>query len=156
MKKIVLSLTMLFTAINVNAQEVYTEIMQLSKKVANDKSKDIETRKIATFKVDELNYMAVKAKELMPDSSARMLDVQAYCMYEFINLYMKRLKEAKKEEDKQVVMTRFTNASLSNSRYNDTDKELVMSYITAPNYITRFSLDTDWEKALADIRKYKW
>ena len=47
----------------------------------------------------------------------------------------------------------FQAASLENSKFFDTDKELVEAYIITPGFITTFSLDTDWEKALADVRR---
>ncbi|MDD7461020.1 MAG: hypothetical protein SO013_04700 [Prevotella sp.] len=153
MKKILFAtLLCCFTVVSASAQDVYKEILRLSKAVAKDTKKDIEARKIATFKVDELQYMAMKTIELMPDSSARVLDVQAYAMYEFVNLFVKRLSEAKKKTDKDIVKTRFMNASINHSRFNDMDKDLVWSYYSNPNYITRFSLDTDWVKALAEVR----
>ena len=53
MKKFLLVLSFAATCVlNTNAQEVYKEILNISEKAANDKTKDIETRKIATFKVD--------------------------------------------------------------------------------------------------------
>ena len=156
MKKILImalmSCTVCFTA---QAQEVYKRILKVSKQTAADKSKSLDVRKVATFKVDELNYMAMKSKELMPDSTVRMLDRQAYAMHEFINLFFNRLSEAKKKAQKELVMARFKNASISNSRFNDTDKELVLSYYDNSNYMTQFSLDTDWVKALAEVRRKK-
>ena len=129
--------------------------MRLSKKVAEDKSKDLETRKVATFKVDELKYMAMKTRELMPDSTVRVLDVQAYAMYDFVNLFLRRLGEAKKKSAKEAVIARFRVASVNNSRFNDMDRDLVLSYYDNSNYLTRFSLDTDWVKALAEIRSQR-
>ena len=35
------------------------------------------------------------------------------------------------------------------------DKELVLRYYDIGNYMTQFSLDTDWVKALAEIRSKK-
>jgi len=43
--------------------------------------------------------MAMKSKELMPDSTVRMLDTQAYAMHEFINLFFK---------DRRKSLARFT------------------------------------------------
>ena len=156
MKKIlILVLMACATAFTAQAQEVYKRILKVSKQTAADKSKSIDVRKVATFKVDELNYMAMKSKELMPDSTVRMLDTQAYAMHEVINLFFKRLSEAKKKTQKELVMARFKNASINNSRFNDMDKELVLSYYDNGNYMTQFSLDTDWVKALAEIRSKK-
>ena len=105
MKKIlILALMACTTCFTAQAQEVYKRILMVSKQTAADKSKSIDVRKVATFKVDELNYMAMKSKELMPDSTVRMLDTQAYAMHEFINLFFKRLSEAKKKTQKELVM----------------------------------------------------
>ena len=69
MKKFLLVLSFAATCVlSTNAQEVYKEILNISEKAANDKTKDIETRKIATFKVDELKYMVMKTRELMPET----------------------------------------------------------------------------------------
>ena len=156
MKRILFILILLCGwGISLSAQEVYQEIMRLSKKVAEDKSKDLETRKVATFKVDELKYMAMKTRELMPDSTVRVLDVQAYAMYDFVNLFLRRLGEAKKKSAKEAVIARFRTASINNSRFNDMDRDLVLSYYDNSNYLTRFSLDTDWVKALAEIRSQR-
>lgn len=156
MKRILFILILLCGwSISLSAQEVYQEIMRLSKKVAEDKSKDLETRKVATFKVDELKYMAMKTRELMPDSTVRVLDVQAYAMYDFVNLFLRRLGEAKKKSAKEAVIARFRAASINNSRFNDMDRDLVLSYYDNSNYLTRFSLDTDWVKALAEIRSQR-
>jgi 4-hydroxybutyryl-CoA dehydratase/vinylacetyl-CoA-Delta-isomerase len=35
----------------------------------------------------------------------------------------------------------------------DMDKELVLSYFDNPNCITQFSLDTDWVKAVEEVKK---
>ena len=156
MKRILFILILLCGwGISLSAQEVYQEIMRLSKKVAEDKTKDLETRKVATFKVDELKYMVMKMRELMPDSTVRVLDVQAYAMYDFVNLFLQRLGEAKKKSAKEAVIARFRTASINNSRFNDMDRDLVLSYYDNSNYLTRFSLDTDWVKALVEIRSQR-
>ena len=156
MKRILFILILLCGwGISLSAQEVYQEIMRLSKKVAEDKTKDLETRKVATFKVDELKYMVMKMRELMPDSTVRVLDVQAYAMYDFVNLFLRRLGEAKKKSAKEAVIARFRTASINNSRFNDMDRDLVLSYYDNSNYLTRFSLDTDWVKALVEIRSQR-
>ena len=73
-------------------------------------------------------------------------------MYQFVNLFVKRLAESNKKEAKEVVMTRFRNASINNPLFNDMDLDLVLSYYNNPEYLTRFSLDTDWMKALEEVR----
>lgn len=134
-------------------QDVYKEILKISQTTANDKSKDLQTRKVATFKADALLYMAMKMGQLMPDSTVSVLDHQAYAMYDFINLYIKKLSETKSKKNKAEIIQLFKNASLQNSRFNDMDLELVEAYIRKEGYITKFSLDTNWEKAIAQARE---
>lgn len=136
-----------------NAQQVYGEIMRMSKTVANDKSKNLQTRKIATFRKDALTYMAMKARELMPDSTARMLDRQALAMYEYVDLFMKQLTMEKKKKDQQAVIDLFSQVTIENPRYFDMDKEVTLSYYNNPGFLTRFSLDTDWIAALEGVKK---
>jgi hypothetical protein len=137
----------------VHSQEVYSKIMQMSKDVAEDRSRSLTTRKIATFKVDELNYMAMKARELMPDSTMRMLDVQALAMYDYVELFIKQLTIESKKRERKAVIDLFKRITLENPRYFDMDKELIMSYINTEGYLTQFSLDTDWVKALDAVKK---
>ena len=135
MKRLLLGLSLIcMFAGSANAQKVYGEIMRMSKTVANDKSKNLQTRKIATFKQDALTYMAMKARELMPDSTSRMLDVQALAMYEYVDLFMKHL-------------------TMEHPRYYDLDKDVTLSYYNNKGFLTRFSLDTDWVVALNDIKR---
>lgn len=153
MKKLFIAIALaICTFTTANSQEVYREILRLSENVAKDKSKDLQTRKVATFKVDELKYMAMKTREVMPDSTMNVLDNQAYAMYDFVNLYVKKLSEAKNKKGKELVLDIFKNASLQNPRFNDMDLDLVESYIRTDGYITSFSLDTDWVKAAIQAR----
>ena len=150
------------TTVTVKAQDVFYEILRTSKAVAEDKSKDIETRKIATFKYDELSYMAMKVRDdVLRDTTdleffnqtVKMLNEQSYAMHEFLTLYMKRLTSTKKKTERDIIITVFRDASINNPLFNDLDKELVLAYYNNDNYITQFSLDTDWIKALEAVKK---
>ncbi len=153
MRKLLIALSLVVVStLTANAQEVYKEILNLSEKVANDKTKDIETRKIATFKVDELRYMAMKVREVMPDSTVTIIDRQAYALYDFINLYTMKIGEAKNKKNKETILDIFKAASIQNPWFNDMDLDLVESYIRNDGYITSFSLDTNWIKATEQAR----
>ncbi len=141
------------TSISANGQEVYQEILRLSKKAVSDPSKSTQVKKINLFKVDELNYMAMKTKEVMPDSAVTVLDYQAFALYEFINLYMDKMGKTDKKKEKTTILNIFKSASINNPRFFDMDKPLVLSYYNNDNYLTQFSLDTDWVKALAEVRR---
>ena len=163
MKKIIMMAVLLcMTTVTVKAQDVFYEILRTSKAVAEDKSKDIETRKIATFKYDELSYMAMKVRDdVLRDTTdleffnqtVKMLNEQSYAMHEFLTLYMKRLTSTKKKTARDIIITVFRDASINNPLFNDLDKELVLAYYNNDNYITQFSLDTDWIKALEAVKK---
>ena len=163
MKKIIMMAVLLcMTTVTVKAQDVFYEILRTSKAVAEDKSKDIETRKIATFKYDELSYMAMKVRDdVLRDTTdleffnqtVKMLNEQSYAMHEFLTLYMKRLTSTKKKTERDIIITVFRDASINNPLFNDLDKELVLAYYNNENYLTQFSLDTDWIKALEAVKK---
>ncbi|MBR3726588.1 MAG: hypothetical protein IKN21_03175 [Prevotella sp.] len=165
MKKILMTAVVLLLTASANAQDVFKLLLQDAKTVAEDKSKDLETRKIATFKYDELSYMAMQVRDdVLRDSTdldffnrtVTMLNEQSFAMYEFIEFYFERLAAAKKKEERDIVITVFRNASINHPLFNDMDKELILSYYNNENYLTRFSLDTDWVKALAVVRGRNW
>jgi hypothetical protein len=154
MKKILMiALLCTFSYMTVSAQDVYKEILRISKKGAADETKGLELRRIFQFKVDELNYMLMKTREQMPDSSMHMVDTQAYAMYDFVNSYLKDISKKDKKKDKELIKTIYKEATIHNSRFNDMDKDLVLSYYNREDYITQFSLDTDWIKAMAEVKR---
>ena len=154
MKKLLfMALLLCMTSISANGQEVYQEILRLSKKAVSDPSKSTQVKKINLFKVDELNYMAMKTKEVMPDSAVTVLDYQAFALYEFINLYFDKMCKTDKNKEKTTILKIFKSASINNPRFFDMDKPLVLSYYNNDSYLTQFSLDTDWVKALAEVMR---
>ena len=68
MRKIIFMAALCLVTINISAQNVYKEILRLSKVGAADKTKDLDTRRVYQFKVDELNYMLMKTREQKPDT----------------------------------------------------------------------------------------
>lgn len=154
MKKFLLVL-MLFVGMTVQAQEVFNELRQKNKTVVENPQSSAIARGISQFKLDALNYLAIKMQEEMPDSSVYFLDNQAISMNEYVTYYIQKLVQynempkALLEEMKKM----FMEASKSNPLFKDKDKEMVLSYYNNGESLIRFSLDTDWEKALAYIKK---
>ena len=152
MKKLILLLFLVIAA-DTYAQEAYGELRQKARTTSNDSNANELVRKISRFKLDALNYMAIKMREEMPDSSATFLDKQAIAMDNFVNFYIEKLLASTKlpnvEQVKLIKM--FMDVSYSNPLFNDKDTELVLSYYYCGDCLTRFSLDTDWRKATAAI-----
>ena len=89
-------------------------------------------------------------KEEFPDSSAELLDKEALSLNIFITNYTRSLIENRNmpvNYQKKVIKA-YMDASYSNPLFNDTDKEMVLSYFRDGNSLTRFSLDTDWRRAV--------
>ncbi len=154
MKKLLFLIAMTaMTTATAQAQEVYNYLRGSVQNTISDPKSTDAARQVAQFKLDALNYMAMKMQEQMPDSSIAMLDRQAYALNLFVSYYMKQMVEMSKQPDVlQMKMTRkFMDASYCHPLFNDRDKELVLSYFNNSKMLTRFSLDTNWEAALAVI-----
>lgn len=152
MKKVIL-LALLAIATTAQGQEAYNELRQKAKTTISNPNANAVVKQISQFKLDALNYMAMKMREVMPDSSATFLDKQAIAMDNFVNFYIEKLIESTKQPNvEQVKMIKmFMDASYSNPLFEDKDTELVLSYYNSADSMTRFSLDTDWRKAVAAI-----
>ena len=152
MKKLIL-LALLAIATTAEGQEAYNELRQKAKTTISNPNANAVVKQISQFKLDALNYMAMKMREVMPDSSATFLDKQAIAMDNFVNFYIEKLIESTKQPNvEQVKMIKmFMDASYSNPLFEDKDTELVLSYYNSADSMTRFSLDTDWRKAVAAI-----
>lgn len=152
MKKLIL-LALLAIATTAQGQEAYNELRQKAKTTISNPNANAVVKQISQFKLDALNYMAMKMREVMPDSSATFLDKQAIAMDNFVNFYIEKLIESTKQPNvEQVKMIKmFMDASYSNPLFEDKDTELVLSYYNSADSMTRFSLDTDWRKAVAAL-----
>ena len=156
MKKYLLLLIMAcFTVSAANAQEIYKEVVRLktnAETLMNDTTKNMDARKVACFKNDALYYLIDKAADAT-DFSELELGKQANAMIEFVNTFIKRLSQEKKKKDKNIILATYKNATTSNPLFNDPEKEVTYGYVDNEKYITQFSLDTDWVKALQTIKK---
>ena len=144
-----------FTVSVANAQEIYKEVVRLktnAETLMNDTTKNMDVRKVACFKNDALYSLIDKAADA-PDFSELELGKQANAMIEFVNTFIKRLSQEKKKKDKNIILATYKNATTSNPLFNDPEKEVTYGYVDNEKYITQFSLDTDWVKALQTIKK---
>lgn len=149
-------MTLLFGvfAVGVNAQEIYKIVYKNAEQIVNDPNSGVTKARIAQFKVSQLTYLYQKAFETMPEVTDRFLDVQAYYLTEFMSLYQAELvkssKDTPEERAKKVMI--FLDATVSNPLFGDTDEETIYAYIKEGTELTPFSLDTDWQKALAAVK----
>ncbi len=141
-----LSLTL---QVNIQAQDVYLSLREKAVAAVEDPQTPMLLKKLNQFKLDALDYMVIKMKEVMPDSSAFYLDKEAYALHNFLNLYMRTIIDNQNMPAAHQVniVKLFMDASYSNPLFNDSDKELTLAYYADGSSMTRFSLDTDWRLA---------
>lgn len=170
MKKLILAACLAcLVSFNASAQEVLKEIEKISLAEKNDSTKDLTTRRIASFKVDAVTYLRTMVAPTIlkvinnNDSTSlriyndniKLLNEQSYAMYQYVNLFFKRLSDCKKKNRDKVVY-RFRQTNIENSLFNDEDKDLVLSWYNREDYPVPFSLDCDWIKSLEIIRNMDW
>lgn len=155
MKKFFIMLLLVCAStVSIQAQEIFNEVKRIEKEAkafANDTTNNLDARKIATFKYDAIYYLIDKASQ-EPLFSEYELGAQTNAMIEFVNLFVSRLSTTKKNKDKDMLKATFRTATINNSLFNDVDKEVVYSYVDNERFITQFSLDTDWVKALEEVQ----
>ena len=164
MRSIIIIATLTFTmSMGAKAQKVFQEIFNSSNKTLYDAREDVEIRKIALFKVDALTYINTQILAEINDSTKKLTDEQiaekitrrdslAYFLYDYIDVFTKEYSRYNKEKDRNRVMKIFRDASINNPLYNDADKQFVLAYSNREDFLTQFSLDTDWIKAYAEAR----
>lgn len=153
MKKLIIGACFVLVCLHANSQEVYNKLYNSATEVLNDpQAAEIKT-KINYFYLTELNYLKAKAGAQMETVTTSFLDTQAYYLSEYVGAFFKDLSEAHRvsaECQKDITMA-YINATLSNSLFEDSDTEKVHSFIGDQEYLTPFSLDTNWEKAYKEI-----
>ena len=154
MKTILTTLLLAVFTMGASAQEIYKIVYQNAEQVINDPTSSITKAKIAQFKLSQLTYLRQKAFETMPEVTDRFLDVQAYYLTEFMALYQAELVKSatKSVEERSKLAMIFLDATVSNPLFGDTDEETIYAYIKEGTELTPFSLDTDWQKALAAVK----
>ena len=91
----------------------------------------------------------------MPDSTVELLDKEALSLNTFLTIYTNALVENSQQPAAfQVkVISAFMDASYGNPLFNDPDKELVLVFFKDGESMTRFSLDTDWRRAVLAVKE---
>ncbi len=155
MKKVLLlALFISLSVTTVKGQDIYNFVLENATRTVNTPSTNFTFTRIAQFKRTALIYLKSKAHETMSEVTTDFLDTQAYCMSEFITLFFDEiLKDSKlSPEARKDKIYMFMDATVMNPLFNDPDRETTYAYIDDGNELTPFSLDTDWEKALAQAQ----
>ncbi|MCH3993656.1 hypothetical protein NG821_02095 [Prevotella cerevisiae] len=165
MKRPILAIAlMLLLAVPASAQDVLKDILKTSSAIAKDTTQNINDRKIAIFKVDELNYMKSKVTpDILANSKdmaffnkkIKMLNDQSLAMKMFCDLYLKREAECK-SKNKDEVKKIFKDATKANPLFDEEDEDLNNSYYNRDDYPLQFVLNCDWTKALEQVRQVDW
>lgn len=154
MKTFLMTLLLVAFSYGATAQEIYKIVYKNAEQLVNNPTTSLTMAKIAQFKLSELTYLRQKAFETLPEVTDRFLDVQAYYLSEFMSLYqaelVKSTKETAEARAKKVMI--FLDATVSNPLFDDKDEDTIYAYINAGTELTPFSLDTDWQKALAAVK----
>lgn len=157
-RSITIILLALLLGVKASAQKVFYEVKRGVEASLGDDTTNSVVRSINQFKKDALDYMLIKMREQMPDSSTTVLDEQALALNQFVGVYIKFLTNIhNKTKDEQVeVLKLFMDASYSNPFFHDPDTELTLGYYNNEGCLTRFSLDTDWRRAIAAVLNHRF
>lgn len=137
------------------AQEVFSYMLESSARIINNPSSSYTSVRIAQFKMTALTYLQDKAFETRTQVTEDFLNTQAYYMNEYVTSFVSMLADRellKQEDERRKRILLYTDASLSNPLFFDSDKETTLSYVDDSESLTPFSLDTDWQKAGAAVR----
>ncbi len=153
MKRIILTIVLcMAVAMQAWSQDIYHEVKKLMddyEQIKLDTSKNIEERKVATFKYDAIYYQIYMGSE----ATEHELGQQVSAMIDFLDLYFTNLQKVRTNDYKNRVRIKFKTATLENARFGDTDKETIYAYVDNDDFITNFSLDTDWVAAYDQVKK---
>lgn len=155
MKRFFLTLFLIVTLCTAcQAQDIYMQIRNKAKTALRDPKTPPMQRQFSQFKADALDYMVMKMKEKMPDSSAVVLDRQALALNEFLALYIQTITRHKQDPPALLskYMKLFMDISVANPLFDDSETDITLAYYADENNLTRFSLDTNWQIALLAVR----
>lgn len=146
----------LFLAAEADAQEVFKSVYESAQRALSEPVQNFTKKKIARFKLDELDYLKGKVGKMESIKRNDILDVQAYYMSEFLSHYLTEIvySEGQPDSVRKALVYLFVNASAVCPLFGDTDKDTINKYLNTPDsQLTPFCLDTDWRKAYILVGK---
>ena len=152
MKKILITVCLLLSMWQANSQEVYKNIFKGAEKVLNDPNSNQFIVDVCNFEVMALKYLKTQAFKQGDEVQTEFLDTQAEYMTKYINSFfsnLAQLREQPKEQKKMIY--NYMKTSLRNPLFNDSDEETTECFVNDSTSYTRFSLNTNWEKAYHEM-----
>lgn len=144
--------TVLFAACcmtQMQAQELFHKVYDVSIGVVNNPNSNDEQIQINQFKVTVLNYITAQVQQRGLQKDGYFYDSQAVNLHSFILDFLDNVTKGRSisQAKRLAVIKCYQEASLQNPLFNDKNRERTHCYINDTKTLTPFSLDTDWEKA---------
>ena len=132
---------------NLKVVKVFEEHLSGGKK---NYERPILNEAIEFCKQEKISFCLVNSLDRIGRNAFEVLATVKELIDNGINLYMQNIVDTQNQPaNYQIYIIKiFMDASYSNPLFNDPDKELVLSYYSDGNSLTRFSLDTDWRRAI--------
>lgn len=148
-KRIIIGIFIAFS-VQMQAQDTFHTLLNQAAIAVNTHDANDYTTKVNYFYLTALNYML---SEMKPQDTAqfRILDEQALAMHRFVSRFIDWISHTSNEKLRRKGIKAFLKHGSSHPFFNDKDKDTTLSFIGDPNYITPFSLDTDWTAAYQGV-----
>lgn len=138
-------------ATQIQAQDVFNYVLEKAEGIVNNPHSTEIDLKINQFKATALRYIPTAGIRLHGSANVETMDVQAVGLNEFLLKYFSVLQKVPAKDRKAYVML-FVEASRKHVLYPDEkNKEISEAFVKDAGGLTPFSLNTNWEKAVAEV-----
>lgn len=153
MKKWIFSAALLIMTANcIQAQEVFDTLREKASHIVNTNDVNDYNTKINYFYLTALNYMKMKASP-QDATQWKILDEQALAMQAYVSEFIGWMSRTQDADLRRRGIQLFIDTSAEHPFFNDKDTETTQSFVSDSDYLTPFSLDTDWVAAHAAIKE---
>lgn len=153
MKKWIFSAALLIMTANcIQAQEVFDTLREKASHIVNTNDVNDYNTKINYFYLTALNYMKMKASP-QDATQWKILDEQALAMQAYVSEFIGWMSRTQDADLRRRGIQLFIDTSAEHPFFNDKDTETTQSFVSDSDYLTPFSLDTDWVAAHASIKE---
>lgn len=151
MKSLLLALALMGTANHAKAQEeVFDIVLHKAERIVNTPNASEFDLKVNQFKLTALNYIPTTGIRIYGSVEKSFMNTQALNLNIFLTEYFKALKNTPINDRKNCIM-KFVKATRNHPLYDDKDREFTESFVKDPGGYTPFSINVNWEQAVAEI-----